>query len=276
MEHTPQRPYLGPVKAVIFDWAGTTVDYGCFAPVIPFIKTFLRHGVTISVEEARAPMGLYKKDHLRAIAQTETVKQRWLAVHGRHPADVDIEALFLDFVPLQLSVLANHAEPIPGVIEAVDRLRKQGLKIGSTTGYTREMMDILVPAASRQGYSPDSVVSVSEVPAGRPEPWMALLSAMQMRVYPMEAVVKVGDTLHDIAEGLNAGMWTIGVVLTGNEIGLDEAALKALPEDELRPRREAAGIRLSQAGAHYIIDGVWEVPETIQKINLRLSSGEHP
>lgn len=276
MEYTSRRPYRDPVKAVIFDWAGTTVDYGCFAPVMPFIETFFRHGVTISVEEARAPMGLSKKDHLRAIAQMEPVKQHWLAVHGSLPVEVDIDTMFLDFVPLQLSVLTNHAKPIPGVIEAVDKLRRQGLKIGSTTGYTREMMDILVPAASRQGYSPNSVVCVSEVPAGRPEPWMALLSAMQMRVFPMEAVVKVGDTLHDIAEGLNAGMWTIGVIFTGNEVGLDQAALKSLPEEELRHCREAASVHFSQAGAHYIIDGVWDVPETIQKINLRLSSGERP
>jgi phosphonoacetaldehyde hydrolase len=276
MEQTFQRPYRGPVKAVIFDWAGTTVDYGCFAPVMPFIETFSWYGVPISVEEARAPMGLYKKDHLRAIAQTESVKQRWLAKHKRQLAETDIEAMFLDFVPLQLKVLANHAKPIPGVVEAVDRLRKQGLKIGSTTGYTREMMDILTPIARQQGYAPDSVVSVSEVPAGRPEPWMALLSAMLMRIYPMEAVVKVGDTLHDIAEGLNAGMWTVGVTLTGNEIGLDEDSLKALPQTELRRRRETACLRLSAAGAHYVIDGVWEVPEIIQKINLRLGSGERP
>ena len=30
------------LEAVIFDWAGTTVDYGCFAPVEAFIKAFER------------------------------------------------------------------------------------------------------------------------------------------------------------------------------------------------------------------------------------------
>jgi phosphonoacetaldehyde hydrolase len=155
-------------------------------------------------------------------------------------------------------------------------LRGRGLKIGSTTGYSREVMDALVPEAARLGFNPASIVCASDAPAGRPEPWMALLSAQQLRVFPMAAVLKVGDTLPDIAEGLNAGMWAAGVSLTGNELGLDEAAFKLLLPAELEARRFEITARMLQAGAHAVIDGLWDLPRVVDEINLRLANGERP
>jgi phosphonoacetaldehyde hydrolase len=266
----------GPIKAVIFDWAGTTVDHGSIAPVMAFIETFHQQGVAISVEQARGPMGMHKLDHIRAIADLPAVAERWKEVHGRLPDESDVAAMYQTFIPLQLKVLADYADPIAGAVETVNHVRTRGIKIGSTTGYNRQMMDVLLPEAARRGFVPDSIVCVSDVPAGRPEPWMALRSAMEMRVYPPALVVKVGDTAPDIDEGLNAGMWAVAVALTGNELGLTATGLAGLPPAELEARRMRAHRRLSDAGAHYVIDGIWELPTILDEIDARLAAGELP
>lgn len=264
----------GPIKAVILDWAGTIVDHGSIAPVMAFIETFRLRGVGISLQEARAPMGMPKCDHIRAITKMPMVAALWKSVHGRPPDEADVLAMYEDFIPLQLKVLANYADPIPGAVETIAKLRERGIKIGSTTGYNRRMMDVLAPAAARHGIQLDSIVCVDDVPAGRPEPWMALRSAMELRAYPPALVVKVGDTVPDIEEGLNAGMWTVAVALTGNELGLSAAELAALSPDEVETRRERAHLRLADAGAHYVIDGIWSLPQVLDDIEERLNDGE--
>ena len=275
-EHTYQRTYRGPLKAVILDWAGTTMDYGCYAPAVVFVEVYKRKGAPIAMEEARIPMGAHKKVHIRKISQIASVAQRWHEVHGRKPNEEDIEAMFQDFIPLQLACLADYADLIPGTLAAVAEFRSRGLKIGSTTGYIHEMMELLMEEAGKRGYRPDATVCASDVPAGRPEPWMCLQNAMKLRVYPMEAVVKVGDTLPDVEEGLNAGMWTIGLAKTGNEIGLNEQEIEALPPNVLEAKLAQATKRMYQTGAHYVVDGIWDVPPILDEINKRLKRGERP
>ena len=276
MDFVFQRSYRGRLKAAILDWAGTTVDYGSFAPTAAFIRVFQQYGVRIELEHARAPMGLMKKDHLRAITQIDAVAQRWQAAHGGPCTEEDIDAMFAEFVPLQIKCLADYARPIPGALKAVAEMRKRGLKIGSTTGYTREMMEVLVVEAEKNGYSPDSWVSASDGPAGRPLPWMAYQNAINLQVFPMAAFVKVGDTLPDIEEGLNAGMWTVGLALTGNLLGLTESECDALPAATLRARREAIAGQLFAVGAHFVVDGIADVPAVLAQIDARLAQGERP
>lgn len=276
MDFVFHRSYRGPLKAVILDWAGTTMDYGCFAPAVVFQEVYKRHGVEITIEQARAPMGAAKKAHIGQIAQMEEVAQKWQARHGRRPTEEDVEILFREVVPLQLSCLADYADLIPGTVEAVRELRRRGLKIGSTTGYTGDMMELLLAEAKKRGYVPDSSVCATQVPAGRPHPWMCIQNAMNLQVYPMEALVKVGDTLPDIAEGLNAGMWTIGLAKTGNELGLTEAQVNALDPQVQEEKLARARQRMYQAGAHYVVDGIGDILPSLDQINDRLSRGERP
>jgi phosphonoacetaldehyde hydrolase len=276
MPSESRKRYRGPVRAVIFDWAGTTVDHGSLAPVDAFIELFRRHGVTVSADEARRPMGSYKKDHVRLILAMGPVTEQWRRLRGRAPSPEDVEQLYREFIPLQKEVIGRHAEVIPGVAETLGWLRKHGIAIGSTTGYTREMMTLLLPQAATAGFSPESTVCADEVPAGRPAPWMAITSAMQLGVYPMEACLKVGDTLVDIAEGLNAGMWTAGVTKTGNELGLTRAEVEALPGSGLASRLQSASDRLLQAGAHYTVEEVAQLPAIVVNIGERLGHGERP
>lgn len=276
MDFIFKRAYRGPLKAVLLDWAGTTMDYGCYAPAVVFVEVYKRQGVPISIEEARVPMGAHKKVHIRQISKMDSVAKRWLEVHNRQANEEDVETMFAEFIPRQLACLADYAELIPGTLEALADFRQRGLKIGSTTGYLGEMMEILLVEAKKQGYEPDSTVCASDVPAGRPEPWMCLQNAMHLRTYPLEACVKVGDTLPDIEEGLNASMWTIGLAKTGNEIGLNQTEINNLAPDVLQAKLDKAYKRMYQTGAHYVVDGIWDVPPILDKINARLANGEKP
>ena len=78
-----QRTYRGPLQAVLLDWAGTTLDYGCYAPAVVFMESFKRMGVPISMAEARGPMGTHKKEHIRQITQMPAVAERWQTEQGR-------------------------------------------------------------------------------------------------------------------------------------------------------------------------------------------------
>lgn len=270
------RQYRGPLQAALLDWAGTTMDYGCYAPAVVFIEVYKRKGVAITIEQAREPMGAHKMVHIRQISQIPAVSKCWEEVHGRAPGESDVEALFEDFVPLQLDCLADYADLIPGTNETVAEMRDRGLKIGSTTGYTGPMMDLLQKEAAKRGYEPDSTVCATDVPAGRPEPWMCLENAKNLGVYPLESIVKIGDTLPDIAEGLNASMWTIGLAKTGNEMGLNEKEVEALPKPEYERRIKRAYQRMYQAGAHYVVDSITDVMPCLDDINARLARGERP
>jgi phosphonoacetaldehyde hydrolase len=264
------------LKAVVLDWAGTTVDFGCFSPVDAFRRLFESFGVPITVEEARNGMGKFKRDHIRHILSLPSVSQRWQAQTAQLPNDSDVDALFTAFIPHQQEAIKAYTTLIPGVLEAVTAYRDIGLKIGSCTGYTREMMDVLIEDAAAQGYFPNAIVCPDEVRAGRPAPWMLYRNAELLDVYPQSAMVKIGDTVVDIEEGLNAGMWTIGLTRTGNEVGLSETEITVLSEADLHYRLGAAAVRLMSAGAHYIADSLADTPKILEEINERLQAGDKP
>lgn len=276
MEFYFRRSYRGLVKAILLDWAGTTMDYGCYAPAVVFIEVYKRKSVPITIDEARAPMGTHKKVHIRKISQLDSVRERWHAKYNRPPNEDDVDAMFKDFVPLQLACLADYSDLIPGTLDAVAAFRARGLKIGSTTGYTREMMDILLSEAHKRGYKPDATVCAADVPAGRPAPFMCLKNMIDLQIYPPEAIIKVDDTLPGIEEGLNAGMWTIGLAKTGNEIGLNEQEIEQLDPIVYKSKLERAYTRMAQCGAHFVVDGIWNIDPLIDEINARLARGERP
>jgi phosphonoacetaldehyde hydrolase len=273
MAVTAARP---TIKAVILDWAGTTVDHGSLAPVRVLQEVFAKRGIPISEEEARRDMGVLKIDHIRKILFGTNVSARWREVVKRDPTETDVESLFAKFVPLQLECLVKYSTVIDGVAETVARLRKRGTKIGSTTGYTRAMLEMILQPAAAQGYAPDCAITPDDVGAGRPHPWMIFANAIRMQVEPLEAIVKIGDTPVDIEEGLHAGVWTIGVARTGNMIGLSVEDLAALSPEEQASRLESARTRLAEAGAHEVIDAVADCERSIDAIEARIRDGERP
>jgi phosphonoacetaldehyde hydrolase len=264
------------IKLVVFDWAGTTVDHGSFAPVASFIEAFRRFGVDLTVAEARGPMGLDKRDHIRALLVLRDVAARWRDAHGAPPADRDVDAVFDAFVPLQLETVGPSSTLVPSLLECVATLRSHDIKVGATTGYFREAAQRCYDAAAKQGYTPDAAFCISDVPQGRPAPWMMHRVTEALDVYPPSCVLKVGDTVPDIEEGLNAGAWSAGVVATGSEVGLTADDLAALDPDDRERRLDAARRTLLDAGAHYVIDSVRDVPALVEEIDARLAAGDLP
>lgn len=264
------------VQAVILDWAGTAIDYGCVGPAAVFLESFGRFDVVATVAQARQFMGLEKKDHIRAMLGLPELAATWRSRYGRDAGEEDVTLVYAATEPLMIEAVANHCELIDGVLEFASALREQGIKIGSSTGYTAKMMDVVVPRAAAQGYRPDAVVCSSDVPAGRPHPYMCYENALRLQVYPLSAMVKIGDTVSDIEEGRNAGMWTVGLTRCGNELGLTRAETEALDPDELDNRVAAIEALYRRHGVNYVAAGIWECLPIVADINRRLLAGERP
>ena len=248
------------VKAVIFDWAGTTVDYGCFAPVKGFVDGFQSIGVNITIEMARKPMGLPKIDHIRTIA-------------AMLPTPITEKQILQAYEVFEKTLFANieaHCDIKDYVVDTVDALRKRGIRIGSTTGYTTAMMERVLPKAAEQGYSPDACVAPDQATRGRPYPYMIWNNLARFGMMDPREAVKVGDTAADIAEGKNADCWTVGIVMGSSELGLSRDEVEALSEEELAARKSAVRAAYYKAGADYIIDDMNELLDAIADINRKL------
>lgn len=269
-------PTSPEIKLAVLDWAGTTVDFGCLAPTGAFVAAFAARGVAVTIAEARGPMGLHKKDHIRAMLRDPSIADRWRTVTGRDWAEADVEALYADVTPRQLDAVGRHSALIPGVVEAVADLRRRGVKVTGTTGYFLAAAEAMYAAADRQGYRPDFAVCADEVPAGRPAPWMIFRAMEATGVYPPAAVVKVGDTVIDIEDGLNAGCWSVGVVDSSNEMGLAAAEFAGLTESDRQARRAAVRARYTAAGAHAVIDTIADMSPLVGELGRRLAAGDRP
>ena len=250
------RSYRGQVKAVILDWSGTTADAYVLAPAVVFVDVFRKHGVEISMAEARGPMGLRKDLHIKALTEVPEIAARWEGVHGKRPDQEEVDAMFADFVPMQLACLREYTALLPGVAETTQRLQAEGLKIGSSTGFIRPMVDILEEDAKKQGYVPDASVAGDEVVNGaRPKPFMVYRNLDLLDVHPIQSVVKVDDTVSGVGEALEAGCWGVGIARYSNYMDIDSLEHeKSLPEAEMQRRLAFTRETLRKAGAHYIID----------------------
>ncbi|BBB29807.1 phosphonoacetaldehyde hydrolase [Neptunomonas japonica] len=268
--------YMGKIQAVIFDWAGTTIDYGSLAPVNAFCELFKSHHVAITLSEARAPMGVEKREHIRQLLLIPRIQQAWLDTHRMVPDDNVIDQLYNEFIPIQKVSIAERSELIPGVKAVFDYLIAHGIKVGANTGYSQEMITDMRQTATAQGYKPASVVCATDVFRGRPFPDMLLKNMHELEVSAVQSVIKVDDTIAGIQEGLNAGCWTVGVTITGNEVGLDLPEWNKMSIEQQQILRSTAYERLHNAGAHFVVDSVAELPKIIANIEKKLSNGEQP
>jgi phosphonoacetaldehyde hydrolase len=250
---------------VIFDWAGTMVDFGCEAPVKALIEAFAADGVAIDGPVARRDMGKSKVDHVRALLAISSVADAWRMKFGRASDESDVARLMTRLGPLMRRRAEEASELIPGALDAFQRLRASGLKIGSSTGYTRDMMEPVLALAAAQGYAPEHLVCSGETPAGRPAPLMIYKACAELGVWPLSRVIKVDDAEAGVAEGKAAGAFTVGVAASGNALGLSLAAFRGLTAAERAGRLEAARQALSNAGANLVIDTVADLVPALER-----------
>jgi len=268
------------VQAVILDWSGTTADKYVIAPAVVFVDVFEKHGVPITMAEAREPMGLRKDLHINALLEMPSVRQKWIDAKGTAPTPEDSAALFKDFVPLQLAVLPTYATLLPGAAKVVSDLRQQGIQCGSTTGFTRAMVDVLYSEVQKQSsdFILDTTVAGDEVSSGgRPTPSMVFLNCDKLGGLNPKGVIKVDDTVTGIGEGLNAGSWTVGVYKYGNYMGINSLEEEAtLSSEDYAQRLEESKTKLIESGAHYVISDITYLPDVVKDINDQLATGEFP
>ena len=264
------------LKAIVLDWAGTMVDHGSRAPAIVFLEIFRQNNISITVDQAREPMGMAKREHISAITRMPEVAAQWQNEFGSPCGEAEIDAMYEKFLPLQMATLSEHCNLIEGAAETAKQCRNRGLAVGSSTGYTRELMTVVSAAAKEQGYEPDCVLCAEDAPCGRPAPYLIHEAAKRMGVFPTWNFVKVDDTPVGIEAGINAGCWTVGITRTGNCVGLSKEEVDALSSDELTNVCNQAAERLRAAGAHYIIESVSDLIPILEEIDQRLESGESP
>jgi phosphonoacetaldehyde hydrolase len=223
-------------------------------------------------------MGLRKDLHIKALTENPVIAERWKSIKGKYPGQADVDAMFADFVPLQLDCLRKYTDLLPGVAEVTQRLQKQGIKIGSSTGFTRAMVDILEEEAAKQGYKPDASVAGDEVIHGaRPAPHMVYKNLDLMGITTIQSVIKVDDTASGVGEALNAGCWGVGVARYSNYMDIDTPEQgAAMPEEEIQRRMAISRDVLEKTGAHYVIDSLADIEPVIDDINARLARGEKP
>lgn len=268
---------MNKIEGVILDWDGTTIDFGCLAPVNVFMKIFKNAGIDVTMEEARAPMGMLKIDHIRAMLSMPKISLSWQEKFGRTFVEQDVKNLYDEFEPALLDSLSVYTDPIPEVVEAVKILREQGLKIGSTTGYTQSMMNIVVPNALTKGYEPDFYITPDSTNSlGRPYPYMIYRNMEALKLSASWKVVKVGDTVLDIKEGLNAGVWTVGVIIGSSEMGLSSDEFNALSKEDQETVITKTERIFLNCGADFTIKSMSELPQLIERINGHLSEGRIP
>jgi phosphonoacetaldehyde hydrolase len=265
-----------PVKAVILDWAGTMIDFGCMAPVEALIDAFAANGVKITTDEARRDMGRAKRDHVAAILHEPGVVSRWMAAKGRPPLEADVDGIYRALEPMIAAAAVRCATLIPGAAKMVTEVEALGVRIGSGTGYTRAMMAGILPRAAAQGYAPKVVVCAGETPSGRPSPLMTWKALIDLDAWPAGACVKVDDASVGIEEGRSAGCWTVGLSASGNGLGLRLEEYQALSEAERQQRKAIAAARLKTSGADYVIDTVANFMPVLQAIAARITAGERP
>ncbi|OOV90737.1 phosphonoacetaldehyde hydrolase [Pseudomonas sp. MF4836] len=264
------------LQAAILDWAGTVVDFGSFAPTQIFVEAFAEFDVQVSIEEARGPMGMGKWDHIRTLCNLPSVAERYRNAFGRTPSDDDVTAIYQRFMPLQIEKIAEHSALIPGALDTIAQLREQGLKIGSCSGYPKQVMDKVVQLAAKNGYVADHVVATDEVPNGRPWPAQALANVIALGIEDVAACVKVDDTVPGILEGRRAGMWTVALTCSGNALGLSYETYRALDSETLANERKRIHALFASSRPHYLIDTLADLPQVVADINQRLARGETP
>ena len=102
--------------------------------------------------------------------------------------------------------------------------------------------------------------------------YMIYQNMIDLDIPSVDYILKYGDTIADIKEGRNAKVWTVGVILGSNEMGLTEKEVADMPDQELETRKAEVRKPMLDAGAHFVVDTIKELPSVIDTINKKLNN----
>ncbi|GLW25464.1 HAD family hydrolase [Microbispora triticiradicis] len=104
--------------------------------------------------------------------------------------------------------------PIPGTIEAIEKLREAGLKIALITGFSRATLGRVLSSLSWVDML-DLALCPEDAGRGRPYPDMVLTAVLRSGVDDVRQVAVAGDSESDMLCGRRAGASIVAGVLTG-------------------------------------------------------------
>ena len=281
--HPTTFPYKdgNKVRGIVLDLSGTLCDAHVIGPALAFVKAFELEGVSVTMEEARKPMGARKDIHIQTMLDMPSINTRGVEKKGTKPTSNDVSVIFKHFLLVENQILKNYADLIPGAAETLNGLRqKKEIKVGLTTGFTRENAEILIREIKAKGLILDSDVAGDDVRNGmgfRPAPFMIYKNMENFQIFDRRVIVKVDDTVTGVEEGLNAGVWTVGVYKYSNYTKINSLSdWKNMKKEELEKRAEISKAIHLKSGAHYVAESVKDLPEIVDDINRRLAKGESP
>eukprot|EP00164_Ancoracysta_twista_P004368 GFYU01005889.1.p2 GENE.GFYU01005889.1~~GFYU01005889.1.p2 ORF type:complete len:285 (+),score=111.40 GFYU01005889.1:85-939(+) len=268
--------YGGKVQAVIMDVEGVVCDYGMNIHADAMVAAFAAKNMNISKEQALTQGSgsepVPKKNHITAILQS--ISTLWEDTHKKPFNNWDVEAIYKDFLSNVRDKAAGYANAVPGAVECIQRLQRDDVKVVASTDYPTEVSGPVTDAARAGGFKHDAVVTLSDVSADKlpPSPWRMYKAMENLGIWPANAIIRVAGTPQGIAEAHNAGMWTVGIARSPHFGGDSHDEFNA----QIKAGINAAADRLYAAGAHVVIEGIWDFEKALDRIQVRASEGQKP
>ena len=149
----------------------------------------------------------------------------------------------------------------------VAELRARSLKIGSTMGYPRAMMERVLPVAAAPSLDPDCLVCADDVPRAWPDPASMQRCFQELKVDDPSAVIKVNDTVPGIGEDVAVDCVTIRVALSCNYVGQTVEELAAMSAGDVAALRAGVADWLRMDSAGHVIDTVADLPALLDRLD---------
>ena len=258
------------VEAIVFDLAGTLIDFGSLAPSQVLIELFDRFGIKITRKQAIGPMGIEKRAHIKALLTTRKINSQWRKKFKSKPTDKDIDKLFKLFNPELKKIIKKHSKFISGSKKTLDFIKNKKIKIGINTGYSEEILKMILPELKKQKFIPDVSYSSSNTKIGRPSAEIIYKIFSDLNITKGSNCIKIDDTIPGLQEGLNAGMWVVGVIFSGNEFGKNEYEFNKLTYKEKLKFKKKISHKFKKIGVHYVIDTIKDLPKIIERVENKI------
>ena len=262
------------IRACIFDLGGTIVDRYSRTPFISLKNTFNKYGIILSDKLIYKDMGMYKLNHIQEIMKNPYIKSIWKRKHGIYPSKKEEFILYSDFIETQKMNSLEHLDIIPETNLCINYLKNNDIKIGVTTGFNQDIMNIIKNMLDDNNILIDSYVSSTCLrEPSRPHPSMILENLERLNIKSPKNVIKIDDTCVGIEEGKNAGCITVGVSRWSTYMKIcDLNDEKNLTLEKLKKRNDESKYLLKKAKPDYLITTLNEIPNVIKDINNKFDS----
>jgi phosphonoacetaldehyde hydrolase len=262
--------YKGKIKGIIFDTVGVLVDCGCLHHNKAIANIFKMRNIELKESLIRNFNGLTLKDQLKKIVTDRRVLNDWKKIYGNKPNDEDLAMLLQDLINRIAASIPEKDYIIDSYKKKFNKLNNKGYKIALTCEYPPALASLIFDKLQKDGFKFSQSITINDTMVGAPFPWMCYMSAIKLNVFPLNAIIRVGDSPYNIEEGINANMWTAGVVNTGNLIGLSKDEMRRKGVDKLHKKVKSAYKKFKKKGAHYVIDSINDISWVIDDINSNL------